>query len=206
MNECEIDGCEETELVSACNYCEGGFCSEHRLPENHSCPQVKIARSHGPDFRTTASESGQVQIGNVQQTTNDKICASDNCSTHVAPSKDYCRSCRSKRRVQKSVPSGPDLTAEGKLDYDDADRDLEPSGSSGTLSGLGSISFSSLWIRFRSQVRLLLRFGSIVLFLLGLYIMATSAPVSGFVLMMVGIGLAYRWIISDRRIRYHRKT
>lgn len=41
-----------------CNYCSGDFCSNHRLPENHSCPGLRNATSQGPDFRGLTGESG----------------------------------------------------------------------------------------------------------------------------------------------------
>jgi len=36
---------KETFLPFKCPYCEGYFCSEHRLPENHQCPQIELART-----------------------------------------------------------------------------------------------------------------------------------------------------------------
>lgn len=27
----------ETQIPFTCNFCQGHFCSEHRLPENHNC-------------------------------------------------------------------------------------------------------------------------------------------------------------------------
>lgn len=37
--------CEkEVFLPFRCPYCGGSFCSEHRLPENHECPQMDLAR------------------------------------------------------------------------------------------------------------------------------------------------------------------
>lgn len=35
---------KETFLPFKCQYCGGYFCSEHRLPENHNCPQMALAR------------------------------------------------------------------------------------------------------------------------------------------------------------------
>ncbi|MDH5460005.1 MAG: hypothetical protein OEY95_04155 [Candidatus Bathyarchaeota archaeon] len=38
--------CEkEVFLPFRCPYCEGYFCSEHRLPENHECPRIELARA-----------------------------------------------------------------------------------------------------------------------------------------------------------------
>jgi len=36
---------KETFLPFKCPYCGGYFCSEHRLPENHKCPQIEQARA-----------------------------------------------------------------------------------------------------------------------------------------------------------------
>jgi len=36
---------QETFLPFRCPYCGGYFCSEHRLPENHECSQIELART-----------------------------------------------------------------------------------------------------------------------------------------------------------------
>jgi len=36
---------QEVFLPFRCPYCGGYFCSEHRLPENHNCPQIELART-----------------------------------------------------------------------------------------------------------------------------------------------------------------
>ncbi len=36
---------QEVELPFRCSYCGGGFCSAHRLPENHACPRLEQARA-----------------------------------------------------------------------------------------------------------------------------------------------------------------
>ncbi len=38
---CEICG-REVSLPFRCQYCGSSFCSEHRLPENHQCPQIEL--------------------------------------------------------------------------------------------------------------------------------------------------------------------
>ena len=43
MATCDICG-EEAALPFKCNYCGGTFCSNHRLPENHSCKRFAEAR------------------------------------------------------------------------------------------------------------------------------------------------------------------
>jgi len=45
--------CEkEVFLPFRCPYCGGHFCSEHRLPENHECPQIDYARMPKEEART----------------------------------------------------------------------------------------------------------------------------------------------------------
>lgn len=40
------DKCQkEVFLPFRCPYCGGSFCSEHRLPEKHDCPQMELART-----------------------------------------------------------------------------------------------------------------------------------------------------------------
>lgn len=41
MGECLY--CGEEDLTFTCRYCGGSFCSEHRLPENHDCPEIEKA-------------------------------------------------------------------------------------------------------------------------------------------------------------------
>jgi Zn-dependent protease len=42
----QCDKCQkEVFLPFKCPYCGGYFCSEHRLPENHGCPQIDQARA-----------------------------------------------------------------------------------------------------------------------------------------------------------------
>lgn len=36
---------KEIFLPFKCPYCGGYFCSEHRLPENHECPRIELARA-----------------------------------------------------------------------------------------------------------------------------------------------------------------
>ena len=41
-------------LPFRCEYCGGYFCSEHRLPENHECPQIGLARLPKEDMQPVA--------------------------------------------------------------------------------------------------------------------------------------------------------
>jgi Zn-dependent protease len=36
---------QETLLPFRCSHCGGQFCSAHRLPENHACPKIDVARA-----------------------------------------------------------------------------------------------------------------------------------------------------------------
>ncbi|MEM2971046.1 MAG: AN1-type zinc finger domain-containing protein [Candidatus Bathyarchaeia archaeon] len=42
---------QETFLPFRCPYCEGYFCSEHRLPESHECPKIELARASKGEMR-----------------------------------------------------------------------------------------------------------------------------------------------------------
>jgi Zn-dependent protease len=42
--QCQICGIEVI-MPYNCPYCGGQFCSQHRLPENHTCPQISRART-----------------------------------------------------------------------------------------------------------------------------------------------------------------
>lgn len=42
--ECQKCG-QETFLPFQCPYCGGQFCAAHRLPENHACPKMELARA-----------------------------------------------------------------------------------------------------------------------------------------------------------------
>jgi Zn-dependent protease len=45
----------EVDMPFICSFCGGAFCPEHRLPENHQCPEYWLVRARGePRVRTTA--------------------------------------------------------------------------------------------------------------------------------------------------------
>jgi Zn-dependent protease len=46
----------ETFLPFRCPYCGGYFCSEHRLPENHECPQIELARTPKEETQQTTAQ------------------------------------------------------------------------------------------------------------------------------------------------------
>lgn len=42
----KCEKCQKNEVLPfTCPYCGGYFCSEHRLPENHDCPRIELARA-----------------------------------------------------------------------------------------------------------------------------------------------------------------
>ncbi|MFC7212974.1 AN1-type zinc finger domain-containing protein [Saliphagus sp. GCM10025334] len=52
MTRCHV--CHEPlNLPNDCNYCSEYYCSEHRLPENHDCPNLDKVHTLGPEFRET---------------------------------------------------------------------------------------------------------------------------------------------------------
>jgi len=55
---CQICGIEVT-MPYACPHCGGQFCSQHRLPENHTCPQINQARTQ----RQTTVKENMTQTG-----------------------------------------------------------------------------------------------------------------------------------------------
>jgi membrane associated rhomboid family serine protease len=49
MAECDICGQEES-MPYHCRHCDGTYCSEHRLPENHNCPGLQQWEESGAVF------------------------------------------------------------------------------------------------------------------------------------------------------------
>ncbi|MFC5368067.1 AN1-type zinc finger domain-containing protein [Salinirubrum litoreum] len=64
----ECDQCDETDISQSCTYCEGTFCAEHRLPENHDCLELKN-RQVSAEIGAGASEGavlGEIETGDEQ--------------------------------------------------------------------------------------------------------------------------------------------
>jgi Zn-dependent protease len=47
---------EEAFLPFQCPYCGGQFCTEHRLPENHACPKINVAKAQRQDAAVVLQE------------------------------------------------------------------------------------------------------------------------------------------------------
>ncbi|MDR0459838.1 MAG: hypothetical protein LBH62_00115 [Nitrososphaerota archaeon] len=55
---CQICGID-TVMPYSCPYCGGQFCSQHRLPENHTCPQISRARTQRQNtVKETMNQTG----------------------------------------------------------------------------------------------------------------------------------------------------
>jgi len=62
---------EETFLPFQCPYCGGQFCAAHRLPENHDCPKLELARAPKQEdttvFKTPTDYKYTVTFGHPQR-------------------------------------------------------------------------------------------------------------------------------------------
>lgn len=64
MADCDHPGCTgDDNLPNTCNFCDGQFCAEHRLPEKHYCVPEKPAPESSPEFRDTDTEEEQRATG-----------------------------------------------------------------------------------------------------------------------------------------------
>jgi Zn-dependent protease len=66
---CQICGIE-VDMPYSCPYCGGQFCSQHRLPENHACPQISRARTQRQN--TVREEINQTGSGGYNYSFNFK--------------------------------------------------------------------------------------------------------------------------------------
>jgi Zn-dependent protease len=68
---CEKCG-QETFLPFQCPYCGGQFCAAHRLPENHACPKMEIARTPKQEapvvLQTPSSYEYTINFGQPRRT------------------------------------------------------------------------------------------------------------------------------------------
>jgi Zn-dependent protease len=67
---CEVCG-EDTFLPFQCPYCHGQFCQAHRLPENHNCSKIHLARAPRDEVDGVVSRSAtyeyRVTLGSARQ-------------------------------------------------------------------------------------------------------------------------------------------
>ena len=57
---CEACG-QEIFMAFQCSYCGGQFCAAHRLPENHNCPKLDVARAQRQREAEVASRQSSYQ-------------------------------------------------------------------------------------------------------------------------------------------------
>jgi hypothetical protein len=84
MFDCDQCG-ESAELAYQCNYCGGRYCSEHRLPEGHSCDGVEFLSGTRGWFRS--KESGDVVSSSAEMKSPDPI--KPEYTVGATPSADY---------------------------------------------------------------------------------------------------------------------
>jgi hypothetical protein len=75
MADCDHPGCDgDDNLPNTCNFCDGQFCADHRLPEKHYCVPEKPAPESSPEFRDTDTddERSSASPGTGTQTHPDK--------------------------------------------------------------------------------------------------------------------------------------
>jgi Zn-dependent protease len=56
---------QETLIPFRCPHCGGQFCSAHRLPENHACPKIDVARVQRREQVMTSQSPGSYQYSYV---------------------------------------------------------------------------------------------------------------------------------------------
>lgn len=56
---------QESLLPFRCSHCGGQFCSSHRLPENHACPNINSARTQRQEAVMTSQSPGSYQYSYV---------------------------------------------------------------------------------------------------------------------------------------------
>ncbi|WP_222913524.1 AN1-type zinc finger domain-containing protein [Natrinema sp. SYSU A 869] len=159
MAQCDESNCRGDEDFShTCSYCGGRYCSDHRMPEAHSCPALATASTQGLDFR--GGTISDLEERREASTSEKKQCTE--CSNFVPPDKDLCLSCRR----DPIDDTSPDVSIKT------GDPEPEQSTESSTGPGfLTSIKFrlEMVGIRVRGWMRSVVQFGSIGMFLLGIY-------------------------------------
>jgi hypothetical protein len=105
------DSCDGAVRISTdCRYCGRTYCSDHLLPENHSCPGVSDSETLGPDFREYGDEI----------LTHRPTHECDECGRIVKTNRRICYACRTAESTAterdesalKSTPAGNANTCE----------------------------------------------------------------------------------------------
>jgi predicted RNA-binding Zn-ribbon protein involved in translation (DUF1610 family) len=102
MKKCELCG-KEVQFIFRCKYCQKTFCSEHRLPENHSCTafnhkrtpfSAPILQRSIPTWKSTPDRFMCPNCGNYEED-----CISFDAETMTFE----CRECGNKWTQKKST-------------------------------------------------------------------------------------------------------
>jgi predicted nucleic acid binding AN1-type Zn finger protein len=58
---CRLEGCRARPalLSGECRWCTGAFCGNHRLPEDHACPEYSTCRQQAADHNAKRLQSGE---------------------------------------------------------------------------------------------------------------------------------------------------
>jgi len=114
MAKCQLCG-KEVLLPFQCSFCEGYFCLEHRLPENHSCPQAPARTPLGhwkAEIRKLETEEVPLPLGRIGA---EEIPSCPKCASERVQTTAYCREeihylcldCSFKWKQSKLVPQQP---------------------------------------------------------------------------------------------------
>ena len=88
------DRCEVAVHMSTdCSYCGGTFCSDHVLPENHTCSGLVDSETLGPDFRAYGDEI----------LTRESSQRYEQCGRLIKTNRRICHHCR----TSESAPTEP---------------------------------------------------------------------------------------------------
>lgn len=83
-------------IPNECRYCSQTYCADHQLPENHNCPGVTLAETHGPDFRDFGKD---ILVNEARH-------ECKNCGRAVKVNRQWCYECR------RNASSGTELRSE----------------------------------------------------------------------------------------------
>jgi len=104
MAACEVCG-DASHLSHDCRYCNGAYCTDHLLPENHDCVAVGGAVTLGPEFRhvgdrnETGNDDGTAAAGgdrDPEDVLDEEMPTHEcpKCGTEIAVTRLMCAECR----------------------------------------------------------------------------------------------------------------
>lgn len=104
MAACEVCG-DASHLSHDCRYCNGAYCTDHLLPENHDCVAVGGAVTLGPEFRHVGSREATADAENGEDDTRETGVEAilngptpthdcPECGEEIAVTRPMCAECR----------------------------------------------------------------------------------------------------------------